>query len=444
MTKIRIEGGKGLYGTIKIDGAKNAILPILAGCLLTRGKTVLYNVPKISDITNMLHILSSLGCAVTVKNDILSIEVNKITKSDIDTELGKKIRGSVFIMGALLARTKTITLPYPGGCAIGNRPIDIHTDALRKIGVKIKESKSYLRAMWKQTNAAKMKELFFDFPSVGATENLILATALGNKTYKFVGVAKEPEIIDLCNFLNSCGANITGAGTDTITVAGVGDLHGCEYIPIPDRINTGSYLIAAAAAGGDVTLQNVIPQHNGNLISKLKLLGAKINVPAKNTLRIVCSRPTRRFACINIHTAPYPGFPTDLQSQFAVLAAITKGQTTITETLFENRFRYADELAKLGAKITVRANKAVITGVPQLSALSTPNICPEAYITASRINCDGIILNAADLRGGVALVIAGLCAKGTATIENAEYIYRGHADIVKDLSSLGANIIRID
>lgn len=438
-----MEGGNPLSGTITIDGAKNALLPILAGCILVSGEVILRTVPKISDIMNMLKILSGIGCVINIQNDTVSINTANITAAEIPKEQAGKIRGSIFIMGALLARNGFVKIPFPGGCAIGSRPIDIHISALQKIGISVKQTKTHIECRQKMRKN-KGGTVYLDFPSVGATENVILASVLGSGTYKIINAAVEPEIADLCNFLCACGARISGIGTNEITITAVAVLHGTEYTPIPDRINTGSYLIAVCAAGGKVLLKNAVPQHNANLIDKLKTLGAKIK-ETPNTIRITYTKPPHpKEHNFNIHTAPYPGFPTDLQSQFAALAATLHGHTAITENLFENRFRYADELRKLGADITAEGSRAKITGGADLRAIDTPHICPVAYAKKQIPACDGTILRAADLRGGVALVIAGLAAYGTTTVTNAEYIYRGHADIVRDLSAVGANIIRIE
>ncbi|MDR1917868.1 MAG: hypothetical protein LBQ05_02665, partial [Christensenellaceae bacterium] len=328
MTKLRIEGGNQLNGIIRIDGAKNAILPILAGCILVNGKVELHTVPKISDITNMLKILSHLGCVIKIKGDTVLIDATEIKTNVIPDEIAKKIRGSIFIMGALLARTGSVKMPYPGGCAIGTRPIDIHITALKQIGVRIKSTKTHIECVShnkqpdgnrehfeprnrridlmgntptreprgkceprENKNNKNIKTIYLDFPSVGATENIILATVLRKGKYRIINAATEPEVTDLCNFLTACGGNIVGIGTKEITVTGVPELHGCEYTPMPDRINTGSYLIAAVCCGGCVTLQNVVPQHNGNLLEKLKSIGAKIKT-TENTIQITYKKNT--------------------------------------------------------------------------------------------------------------------------------------------------------
>lgn len=443
MSQIQITGGNRLHGQLRIAGAKNSLLPIMTACLMVRGTVCLHDVPKLSDLNQMLHILAGLGCMVNIQGNTVKIDVDKLSTHIIDRQAAPKIRGSVFVMGALLSRLGKVELPFPGGCSIGSRPIDLHLTLLRQIGVKCHCRQNTIIATYQPRRHHQPQILTLDFPSVGATENIIQATTLGiaSNVYIIHGAAKEPEIVDLCNFLNQCGAQIEGAGTDIITVRSVTQLHGTCYTPIPDRINTGSYLIATAVAGGDVTLTNTIPAHHTNLINKLKEVGAKITIN-DNTIHIVMNQ--RRAHHFNVHTAPYPGFPTDLQSQFCVLAALTKGHSTITENLFENRFRYVPELIKLGAKITVNHNQAQTKGVTALSAKATSHLCPSAYQIPNPNDCIGTTVIAQDLRGGVALVIAGLAAHGTTTIEHAEYIYRGHQDIVKDLRQLGANIVALD
>lgn len=443
MSQIQIIGGNPLQGHLRISGAKNSLLPIMTACLMVHGTVCLHDVPKLSDLKQMLHILADLGCLVHWQGNTVKIDVRDLHKSMIDRNAAPKIRGSIFVMGAMLSRLGKVQLPFPGGCAIGSRPIDLHLTLLRQIGVKCHCNRDTITATYTPRRHRRPTVLTLDFPSVGATENIIQATALGlaGNVYIIHGVAKEPEVVDLCNFLNQCGAQIEGAGTDVITIRSVPVLHGTTYTPIPDRINTGSYLIATAVTGGDVTLTNTAPAHQINLINKLKSVGAQITTAA-DTIHIVMKR--RRPYHFNIHTAPYPGFPTDLQSQFCVLAALTKGRSTITENLFENRFRYVAELGKLGAKITVNRNQALIQGVQTLAATPTSHLCPSSYQIPAPQTCTGTTVTAHDLRGGVALVIAGLAAHGTTTIQDADYIYRGHEDIVKDLRQLGANIVALD
>ena len=443
MSQLQIIGGTPLHGQLRMTGAKNSLLPIMTACLMVRGTVCLHDVPKLSDLRQMLHILAKLGCRINLQGDTVKIDVNELTTHIIDREAAPKIRGSIFVMGALLSRLGRVQLPFPGGCAIGSRPIDLHLTLLRQIGVKCHVCRDTITATYIPRVRRKPTILALDFPSVGATENIIQATALGvaGNTYIIHGVAKEPEVVDLCQFLNQCGAQIDGAGTDTITIHSVANLHGTTYTPIPDRINTGSYLIAAAVVGGDITLTNTNPAHHVNLLNKLKSVGARITV-TKDSIRLIMKR--RHAYRFNVHTAPYPGFPTDLQSQFCVLVALTKGRSLITENLFENRFRYVPELTKLGAQITVVGNQARINGVTAFTAQPTAPLCPSSYQIPAAETCHGTIVTAHDLRGGVALVIAALAANGTTTVDHAEYIARGHHDIVKDLRQLGANIVALD
>ena len=443
MSQIQIISGNRLSGKLRLTGAKNSLLPIMTACLMVHGTVILHDVPKLTDLKQMLHILADLGCTVNIQGNTVKIDISDLETHVINRQAAPKIRGSIFVMGALLSRLGKVELPFPGGCAIGSRPIDLHLTLLRQIGVKCHCHHDTITATYTPRRHYRPTILTLDFPSVGATENIIQATALGveGNIYVIHGVAKEPEVVDLCNFLNQCGAKITGAGTDTITIHSVNKLHGTTYTPIPDRINTGSYLIATAVVGGDVTLTNTRPNQQINLINKLKNVGAKITIH-DDTIHIVMNR--RRAYRFDVHTAPYPGFPTDLQSQLCVLAALTKGHSTITENLFENRFRYVPELTKLGAQITIKHNQAQIKGVSALSATPTSNLCPSSYQIPAPNECTGTTVIAHDLRGGVALVIAGLAAQGTTTIEHAEYIYRGHEDIVKDLRQLGANIVALD
>ena len=450
-TKLIIDGGAPLNGTIAIDSSKNALLPIIAATILTRGLTVLKNVPKISDIENLLHILVSLGIRVKWQDGDLYIDTSEIADSRLQTAgevsptVAGKIRGSIFVLGAILGRFKTATVPYPGGCAIGSRPIDLHLQGLRDLGVRVVERNGLI--VCKKPNRSLLSATcYLDFPSVGATENLILTSVLGKTRTRIYNAAREPEVVDLCNFLNACGAMICGHGTSTITITGVAALHGTTYTAIPDRINTASYLIAAATCGGEVTLTNTVAEHNANLINKLVKAGSNIKIDgdkitithhtlglpryARNDRRTPSLRAVAKQSQISIHTSPYPGFPTDIQSQLAVFLATRRGTSTITENLFENRFKYVPELQKLGSKICVKDKSVIITGVKKLNASSDERL--------------PLALTASDLRGGVALVIAALAAKGTSIIHNAEYIYRGHAAIERDLVALGANIIRVD
>lgn len=417
-TILRVEGGNRLNGTIRIDAAKNAVLPILAATVLVPDKVVLRGVPKLIDIDNMLHVLASLGVECKWREGDLVIDSRNMTGADATAVEARAIRGSIFLLGGILGRFRQARVALPGGCAIGNRPIDLHIQGLRDIGVSVREKNGFIVC---NSSRARGGVVHLDFPSVGATENLIMAAAVGRNSVRIINAAKEPEIVDLANFLNACGGRVRGAGTSTVVVEGVRALSGCTYTPIPDRIITGSYMIAVAAAGGDVVLTNARAAHNESLITKLAKIGCRINC-YDDKIHIINEKP-RLNSLVSIQTSPYPGFPTDLQSQIAVLQAISRGTSAITENLFENRYKYVPELVKMGAKITVRDRVAIIAG--------TPKLC-------------GASIAATDLRGGVALVIAALTAEGVTEIHDAEYIYRGHQAIEKDLADVGANIIKID
>lgn len=412
-----------MVGTIRIQSAKNACLPIIAATILTKGKTILRNVPKISDIDNLLFILSGLGCRVQWKDGDLYIDTTNISYNEIDAEVAKKIRGSIFVLGCLVARFKQARLPYPGGCAIGARPIDIHVEGFKKIGIKVREARDYIDCSAKRIKGGVV---YLDFPSVGATENIIMAAALGNTTTTIINAAKEPEVTDLVRFLRSCGACINGEGTDTITVAGVKELQGVDYIPIPDRINTASYMLAVATVGGNVVLENVIAEHNANLIEKLKADGCKIETKNNNLQIIKDKNQITRKRNTSMQTSPYPGFSTDIQNQYMVYRSTVSGLTTITENLFENRYSIVPQLQKLGATICVKNRVATVTGGSEL----TGGTCENPMI---------VIPN--DLRGGVGLVIAALASRGVTIVERADLVKRGHESIERDLGNLGANII---
>ena len=420
MDKLFVEGGRPLSGRLRVAGAKNSALPIIASTILTSGTTILHDVPRITDIDNLLKMLSGLGCSVRWQDKALYINTDNIRNNPINDEIARKIRGSVFVLGALVARFKIAKLPFPGGCAIGERPIDIHLNAFKDIGITTREQGGYIIA--RRVRSPKIAITWLDFPSVGATINLILASALGTGTRKIMGCAKEPEIIDLCNFLNRCGACIAGAGTDTITISATRILSGTKHSIMPDRIATGSYIALVAATGGDVILDNTIPSHNQNLI--LKLGSARVGITTTaNEIRVQSRGQAKALG--SVQTAPYPGFSTDLQSQVAALALTTKGRTTITENLFENRFGYASGFEKLGGKVIQAGKKIIISGGEKLTGGTE-----DAPID----------LHATDLRGGFALIMAALCADGHSVIHNAQYVHRGYQNLVADLVSLGAKV----
>lgn len=412
MSSYIIEGGHKLEGTVKISGSKNSALPIIAATLLNAGKTTLYNVPNIQDTQMMYKILETLGAKIEKKNGKIKIDTSKIEKFEIPPELMHKMRSSVILAGALIGRYQKATFSYPGGCDIGSRPIDLHLKSFEKLGIQVNQNHGNI-----ECNAEKIKgeKIDLDFPSVGATENAILASILAEGTTIITNAAREPEIIDLQNFLNKMGAKIVGAGTDEIQIEGVKKLKDISYNIMPDRIETGSFLCFAAATKGNIILENANATHITPIISKLEEAECKIET-SKNKIKIIAPK---KLKAIDIKTMPYPGFPTDMQSVFASMLTIAKGTSIIVENIFENRYKYTQELNKMGAKITVEGKSAIIRGTRKLY---------------------GADVKATDLRGGAALVLAGLIAKGKTQVDDIEYILRGYEKLDYKLQNLGANI----
>ena len=421
MSKFIVEGGNPLVGAINIKAAKNAVLPIIAAVILTQGKTTLRNVPKITDVENLLTILSGLGVQVKWQDGDLYLDTTKIKLNDINEEAAKKIRGSIFVLGSLIGRFREARLPLPGGCSIGKRPIDLHLYGLGELGVKFKFEKDLLGCSLKRGRDAA---IYLDFPSVGATENLMMAASLGKNTVKIVNAAKEPEVVDLANFLIKCGACISGAGTDTIIIEGVPTLRGVDYSPISDRIVAASFMLATATVGGDVLVKNVVPAHNANLIKRLRQSGVAVT-EGINSVRVITDKRRKSYSA---QTGPYPGFPTDIQSQYAVFGCLTRGTTYIVENMFEDRFKYVDELRKLGARICIRGKTATIRPIRQFLAGTADN--PK-------------VLRGHELRGGFALVVAALAAQGKSIIEGVEFVDRGYERLEDDFAKLGASIVRV-
>ena len=412
MSSYIIEGGHKLEGTVKISGSKNSALRIIAATILNAGKTTLYNVPNIQDTQMMYKILETLGAKIEKKNGKIKIDTSKIEKFEIPPELMHKMRSSVILAGALIGRYQKATFSYPGGCDIGSRPIDLHLKSFEKLGIQVNQNHGNI-----ECNAEKIKgeKIDLDFPSVGATENAILASILAEGTTIITNAAREPEIIDLQNFLNKMGAKIVGAGTDEIQIEGVKKLKDISYNIMPDRIETGSFLCFAAATKGNIILENVNATHITPIISKLEEAECKIET-SKNKIKIIAPK---KLKAIDIKTMPYPGFPTDMQSVFASMLTIAKGTSIIVENIFENRYKYTQELNKMGAKITVEGKSAIIRGTRKLY---------------------GADVKATDLRGGAALVLAGLIAKGKTQVDDIEYILRGYEKLDYKLQNLGANI----
>lgn len=424
MDKFLIKGGKKLGGAARITSAKNAFLPILAGCILCDKPITLCECPEYVDIVNMTKILENLGAKVETScpdgkihnNCNLTIYCGNLCSSAISQELASCLRSSIFSLGSILGKQKKAKVAYPGGCAIGARPIDLHIKGLKALNVKIIDKHGYLTCDGSNMRGGVVN---LDFPSVGATENIMLAATKTKGTTKIINAAKEPEIVDLANFLNKFGAKIYGAGTSTVTIEGVESLGGGTYTPIPDRIIAGTYLIAALALGGEVEFQNFRPEHNQALLEKVKQTNAKIKIK-NNTLYVkIDGRPK---AISKIETSPYPGYPTDLQAQMLALQTISKGTSIVVENLFETRFKHVPELVKMGAEITVKDRTAIIRGVEKLY---------------------GANIEAADLRGGVALAIASLAASGHSTLSNVNLIDRGYYKFEETFSLLGADIKRI-
>ncbi|KPV56987.1 UDP-N-acetylglucosamine 1-carboxyvinyltransferase [Paenibacillus sp. A3] len=415
MEKLVIEGGKPLSGAIRIHGAKNAALPILAASIMAEGTITIENVPDLSDIHVMLGILRALGCKAELVGDNVTVSTNAVHQFHIPESLMSQMRSSIFLMGPLLSRLGRVELYQPGGCAIGERKIDLHLQGLAALGALIEENGSQIVCTANELQGA---EIVLDYPSVGATENIMMAAAMARGMTTIINAAREPEIQDLQNFLNAMGARIIGAGTDTITIEGVSELTPCTYRIIPDRIVAGTMMIAAAVTRGNVTLEKVCPAHLTSAIHVLKRAGVQITINGDIMNVCALSRPK---SVERIVTSPYPSFPTDLQSQIMVLLSLADGVSIVKETVFEGRFKHVDELSRMGADIRVDLNSAYIRGVPRLY---------------------GATVEATDLRAGAALVIAGLAAQGSTVIEQIHHIDRGYDRIELMLASLGAGIHR--
>ncbi|MFC4599416.1 UDP-N-acetylglucosamine 1-carboxyvinyltransferase [Cohnella hongkongensis] len=415
MDNLVIEGGNPLSGTIRIHGAKNAALPILAASLLAEGEVTIRNVPRLLDIEVMLDILRDLGCKARHQDTVVTVDTAVATSSHIPETLMRKMRSSVFLMGPLLARFGEAQLYQPGGCAIGERKIDLHLRGLAALGARIEEKGSRIVCSARRLQGA---EISLDFPSVGATENIMMAAVLARGRTTIIGAAREPEIQDLQQFLNRMGAQVSGAGTDMITIDGVDGLHGCDFEVIPDRIVTGTVMVATAATRGEVTLENTNPGHLTSLIHVLRRAGVQIEA-GNDIMRVgAVKRPT---AVDRIVTSPYPAFPTDMQAQIMTLLALADGVSILKETVFEGRFKHVDELCRMGADIRVDLNNAIIRGVPQLY---------------------GTTVEATDLRAGAALVVAGLAAHGMTVVEQVHHIDRGYDRIEEMFRHIGGNIKR--
>ena len=418
MEKLFIQGGRRLSGTVKVSGAKNAVLPVIAASLLASTPSVIEEIPDLDDVKTITEVLQYLGLTTRWQEPgSLFIDSTGVKSCEASYELVRKMRASFLVMGPLLSRFQEARISLPGGCAIGSRPIDLHLKGFEALGAQIILGHGFIEARAPQ--GLQGAKVYLDFPSVGATENIMMAASLAHGQTIIENAAQEPEIVDLANYLNAMGANVRGAGTNVIRVEGVRELKGTTYAVIPDRIEAGTYMVAAAITGGDVTLKNVLFEHMKPLVAKLKEAGVAID----ETVDEIRVRATadQRIRAVDVKTLPYPGFPTDMQAQFMALMTVAQGSSLITETVFENRFMHVDELKRMGASIKIDGRMAIVDGVPYLTG------CP---------------VTATDLRAGAALIIAGLAARGCTEIGAVHHIDRGYDRIVDKLKSLGADISR--
>lgn len=420
MEKLIIHGGHELHGRVKISGAKNAVLPIIAATLLAQDKPcVLDEVPYLNDVCTIADVLRQLGAKVDFNRQQHTLFVDSTVLKTVDApyDLVRKMRASFVIMGPLLARYGKAKISMPGGCAIGTRPIDLHLKGFEALGAEIEIGHGFISAT--APNGLKGTSIYLDFPSVGATENIIMAACMAEGQTILENAAQEPEIIDLANFLNIMGAKIRGAGTNVIKITGVPKLIGHNYTIIPDRIEAGTYMVAVAMTGGDIYIENAISEHLKPVIAKLNEAGVKIEEDIDG-IRVSCNK---RPKAIDIKTLPYPGFPTDMQAQFMAMLTIADGTGLVTETVFENRFMHVDELKRMGACIKVDGRTSIVEGVPSLN---------------------GCQVKATDLRAGAAMVLAGLVANGETEVSYIHHIDRGYDNLVEKLCGLGADICRVD
>lgn len=417
MERLIVKGGNRLVGTVKTSGAKNAVLPIIAASILGTSPSRLDEIPALEDVRTICAVLECLGIKVDASEPhTLKIDSREITSCEAPYELVRSMRASFLVMGPLLARKGYARISQPGGCAIGTRPIDLHLKGFEALGVKIEQGHGYIEASAPEGMTGA--NIYLDFPSVGATENIMMAAAMANGTTVLENPAEEPEIVDLANYLNQMGARVRGAGTNVITIEGVSELHGVQHSVIPDRIEAGTYIIAAAMTGGDVIIENVLPEHQKPLIAKLREAGALVEEDI-DRIHVVGSG---KLKAVDIKTLPYPGFPTDMQAQMMAMLSVAEGRSKITETVFENRFMHVVELNRMGANITTEGRSAVITG--------------PAHLT-------GCTVRATDLRAGAAMILAGLVAEGATEICDIYHIDRGYEEIAAKLTRLGADIKRV-
>ncbi|HZG70653.1 MAG TPA: UDP-N-acetylglucosamine 1-carboxyvinyltransferase [Chondromyces sp.] len=418
MEKIIVRGGQRLQGTVKVEGAKNAVLPVIAATLLaSKGKSIIRDVPTLSDVFTINEVLRHLNSEVTFENNVVTVDASKELFIEAPFEYVRKMRASVLVMGSLLARTGKARVALPGGCAIGSRPIDQHLKGFEAMGAIVKVGNGFIEA--EAQGKLKGAKIYLDFPSVGATENIMMAAVLAEGTTILENAAKEPEIVDLANYLNKMGAKVKGAGTGTIRIEGVKELHGADHTIIPDRIEAGTFMTAAAITGGNVLVQGAVPEHLSSLIAKLEEMGVQI-IEEEGGLRVIGPDELK---AVDIKTMPHPGFPTDMQSQMMALMLKAEGTSVITETVFENRFMHVEEFRRMNANIKIEGRSVIING---------PGAVQGAEVAAT------------DLRAAAALILAGLIADGYTRVTELKHLDRGYVNFHGKLAALGADITRVN
>ncbi|MFL6559602.1 MAG: UDP-N-acetylglucosamine 1-carboxyvinyltransferase [Bacillus sp. (in: firmicutes)] len=418
MEKIIVRGGKRLDGTVKVEGAKNAVLPVLAATLLASdGKSVIRDVPTLSDVYTINEVLRNLNAEVSFENNTVVVDASRVLKDEAPFEYVRKMRASVLVMGSLLARNGRARVALPGGCAIGSRPIDQHLKGFEAMGASVKVGNGFIEA--EVNGRLQGAKIYLDFPSVGATENIMMAATLAVGTTIIENVAKEPEIVDLANFLNKMGAKVRGAGTGTLRIEGVDVLFGAEHHIIPDRIEAGTFMVAAAITGGNVLVKGAVPEHLSSLIAKMVEMGITIH-EEEDGVRVI---GTDKMKAVDIKTMPHPGFPTDMQSQMMALLLRANGTSMITETVFENRFMHVEEFRRMNADIKIEGRSVILNGLS---------------------NLQGAEVSATDLRAAAALVLTGLVSEGVTRVTELKHLDRGYVDFHGKLARLGADIERIN
>jgi UDP-N-acetylglucosamine 1-carboxyvinyltransferase len=417
LEKIIVRGGQRLYGTVKVEGAKNSVLPVIAATLLASdGKSVIRDVPTLSDVYTINEVLRTLNAEVVFENNTVFVNASRELKEEAPFEYVRKMRASVLVMGSLLARNGRARVALPGGCAIGSRPIDQHLKGFEAMGAKVKVGNGFIEA--EVDGRLKGAKIYLDFPSVGATENIMMAASLAEGTTVIENVAKEPEIVDLANFLNKMGGNVRGAGTGTIRIEGVKQLFGVDHAIIPDRIEAGTFMVAAAITGGNVLVKGAVPEHLSSLIAKMEEMGVVI-FEENDGVRVI---GPEKLKAADIKTMPHPGFPTDMQSQMMALLLRAEGTSMITETVFENRFMHVEEFRRMNADIKIEGRSVILNGLS---------------------NLQGAEVAATDLRAAAALILAGLVADGVTRVTELKHLDRGYVNFHNKLAMLGADIERV-